>query len=198
MQQETTATPLMQQYFVLKKDYADHLLFFQVGDFYELFFEDAQFASHFLGITLTKRGKNAGKDIPLCGVPVHTIDHYIKRLVKGGRTVALCQQLEEAKQGSVVKRGVTRVFTPGTLIETTLLDEKSPSYLCTFFSIKESIGFLCGELLTGQLFITHFAVNDERSLENELARFFPDEVVVPHDTDKQFFGLFKKWVEKRS
>lgn len=193
MQQETAATPLMQQYYAIKKEYTAQLLFFQVGDFYELFFEDAHVAALFLGITLTKRGKAAGKDIPLCGVPVHTIDHYIKRLVKGGHTVALCQQLEEARPGTVVKRGVTRVFTPGTLIETQLLDEKSPSYLCTFFPTETDLGLLCGELLTGQLFVTHLPLHDERLLENELARFFPDEVVVPHDVDKKFFGLFKKF-----
>jgi DNA mismatch repair protein MutS len=193
MQQETTATPLMQQYYAIKKEYPDQLVFFQVGDFYELFFEDARIAAQFLGITLTKRGKAAGKDIPLCGVPVHTIDHYIKRVVKGGYTVALCQQLEEARPGTVVKRGVTRVFTSGTLIETQLLDDKTPSYLCAFFPAQEGFGLLCGELLTGQLFATHFLATDERLLENELARFFPDEIVVPHDVDKQFFGLFKKF-----
>ncbi|HTM05715.1 MAG TPA: DNA mismatch repair protein MutS [Patescibacteria group bacterium] len=193
MQQEKAATPLMQQYYAIKKEYADQLVFFQVGDFYELFFEDACIAAQFLGITLTKRGKVAGKDIPLCGVPVHTVDHYIKRVVKGGYTVALCQQLEEARPGTVVKRGVTRVFTPGTLVETQLLDEKTPSYLCTFFPATEGFGLLSGELLTGQLFATYLSINDERLLENELARFFPDEIVVPYDIDKQFFGLFKKF-----
>src|SRR5690348_11269255 len=92
-------TPLMQQYLQIKEEYSDSLLLFQVGDFYELFFEDAQKASACLGITLTARGKNKGDPIPLCGVPVHAADHYIARLVKAGFTIALCAQLEEAVPG---------------------------------------------------------------------------------------------------
>ncbi|RTL06604.1 DNA mismatch repair protein MutS [Candidatus Dependentiae bacterium] len=193
MQHVTATTPLMQQYSIIKNEYPEQLLFFQVGDFYELFFDDAQKTAQFLGITLTKRGKVAGKDIPLCGVPVHTIDHYIKKLVKGGYTVALCQQLEEAKPGTVVKRGVTRVFTPGTLVESQLLDEKSPSYLCLFFVEGDEVGLLCSELLTAQLFVTRLSLNDEQLLENELARFFPDEVVVPAGIDKKIVGICKKF-----
>lgn len=193
MQHAAPATPLMQQYSTIKNEYPDKMLFFQVGDFYELFFDDAQKAAQFLGITLTKRGKAAGKDIPLCGVPVHTIDHYVKKLVQGGYTVALCQQLEEAKPGTVVKRGVTRVFTPGTLVETQLLDEKSPSYLCLFFVEGNDVCLLSSELLTAQLFVTRLSLDDEQLLENELARFFPDEVVVPASIDKKIVGICKKF-----
>lgn len=193
MQQAVATTPLMQQYLAIKNEYPEQMVLFQVGDFYELFFEDAEKAALFLGITLTKRGKVSGKDIPLCGVPVHTVDHYIKKLVKGGYTVALCQQLEEARPGTVVKRGVTRVFTPGTLVETQLLDEKSPSYLCIFFADEDDVGLLCSELLTGQLFVTRLSLCDAQLLENELARFFPDEVVVPACIDKKIIGICKKF-----
>src|SRR5579885_2003684 len=127
-----SATPLMKQYYQIKQNYPDMLLLFQVGDFYELFFEDAKQAAAFLGIALTKRGKNNGEPIPLCGVPVHALDHYLTKLIRGGFKVALCDQLEEPKPGKVVDRGVTRVFTPGTLTESTLLDAKSASYLCSF------------------------------------------------------------------
>lgn len=167
-------TPLMMQYQVIKAEYNDCLLLFQVGDFYELFFDDAKAAAAFLGIALTKRGKSQGTDIPLCGVPLHTIDHYIAKLVKGGFKIALCDQLEPPRPGTVVKRGVTRVLTPGTLTEEILLDSKSYSYLC----VVSDNGLLVAELLTAQLFITSIDTLDERLLENELARFYPDEIIV--------------------
>src|SRR5665647_1629009 len=104
-------TPLMMQYEEIKKQYSDSLLFFQIGDFYELFFEDAQKASSFLGITLTSRGMSEGVPVPLCGVPIHVIDHYLIKLVKGGFRVVLCDQLSAAVPGRMVERGVSRVFT---------------------------------------------------------------------------------------
>ena len=122
-------TPLMQQFFEIKAHHADALLLFQVGDFYELFMEDAKTASSFLGIALTKRGMHNGEPIPLCGVPLCAVDHYITKLVKGGFKVALCNQLEEATPGQVVRRGVVQVYTPATLTDSKLLDEKSASYL---------------------------------------------------------------------
>src|SRR4030042_753906 len=98
-------TPLMRQYFSIKREHPEALLFFQVGDFYELFFEDAQRASAVLGIALTARGKNKGEPIPLCGVPVHALEHYLIKLVKAGFKVALCEQLEPPQPGRVVERG---------------------------------------------------------------------------------------------
>src|SRR5260370_23242446 len=125
MTQKQEHTPLMQQYFEIKAEYSDTLLLFQVGDFYELFCDDAQVAAAFLGIALTARGKNKGEPIPLCGVPIHAIDHYLCKLVKGGFKVALCDQLEDPKPGSLVKRGVKQVLTPGTLTDKQLLDDRS-------------------------------------------------------------------------
>src|SRR5581483_8031885 len=127
------ATPLMQQYFTIKNQHPDSLLLFQVGDFYELFFEDAKTAAAALGIALTARGKNKGEPIPLCGVPVHAMDYYLIKLVKAGFKVAICEQLEPPVPGKVVERGVTQVLTPGTLTDTKLLDEKTASYLFSFF-----------------------------------------------------------------
>ena len=131
--QNNTLTPLMRQYFAIKNSYPDTILLFQVGDFYELFFEDAQKAASVLGIALTKRGTHEGEPIPLCGVPLHVVDHYLSKLVRAGFKVALCDQLEQPKPGKVVDRGVTQVLTPGTLTDTKLLDEKSASYLGVFF-----------------------------------------------------------------
>lgn len=176
---KNNVTPLMRQYFEIKEQYPDTLIMFQVGDFYELFFDDAKKAAAFLGITLTARGKNSGEDIPLCGVPVHALDYYVAKLVKGGYRIAICDQLEEPKPGKVVRRGVTRVLTPGTLTDTQLLDTKSASYLLAFFPMKDQWGLLFGELLTAQLFATIIPNEQYQALESELVRFFPDEIVFP-------------------
>jgi len=186
-------TPLMKQYFDIRMQYPDTLLFFQVGDFYEMFFEDAKKASLFLGIALTKRGTLDGEPIPLCGVPVHALDHYLTKLVKGGFKVAICDQLEEAVPGKVVQRGVTQVLSPGTLTDSRLLDEKSASYLFSFFPSNDMCGLLFGELLTAQLFATILPISAVKQLESELARFFPDEVLLPQNKQgKSFQSLFKR------
>src|SRR5271163_2185267 len=173
------SSPLMQQFEAIKAEYPDALLMFQVGDFYELFFDDAKTAAAFLGIALTARGKTKGEPIPLCGVPVHARDHYIAKLVKGGFKVAICDQLEEPKPGTVVKRGVTQLLTPGTLVESTLLNEKSASYLFSLVPLESSWGLVFGELLTAQLFATILPADSLKQLESELSRFFPDEVLLP-------------------
>jgi DNA mismatch repair protein MutS len=172
-------TPLMQQYSRIKAEYPDLLLFFQVGDFYELFYHDAKTAASFLGIALTKRGKTNGIDIPLCGVPVSAIDHYLHKLIKGGYKVALCEQLEEPRPGTVVRRGVTRVLTPGMLTQEHLLNDKSSSYLCSLIPMPDGCGLLFGEFLTAQLFATYIPCAAQRSLDSEISRFFPDEIIVP-------------------
>lgn len=171
-------TPLMQQYFQLRTQYEDAILLFQVGDFYELFFDDAHKVSSFLGIALTKRGTFQGQPIPLCGFPVHVLDHYVTKLVKGGFNVALCQQLEPAVTGKMVTRGVTQVFTPGTLTSETLLDAKNSSYLFSFVPLKDAWGLLFSELLSSQIHATILPVDQDRSLETELLRFLPDEVLL--------------------
>lgn len=188
--QTQQATPLMKQYFAIKEQYATALMLFQVGDFYELFFDDAKKAAAFLGITLTTRGKNNGEPIPLCGVPVHALDYYLSKLVRGGFHVAICDQLEEPKPGKIVKRGVTQVLTPGTITDAKLLDDKSSSYLLSFFPTNDSLGLLFGELLTAQLFATVIPYDALRILEGELVRFFPDEILVPEGKPAQKFNQF--------
>ena len=174
-------TPLMIQYHDIRAKNPDVMLMFQVGDFYELFFEDAKKAASFLGITLTSRGKHQGEPIPLCGVPVHALDHYLAKLVRGGFRVAVCDQLEEARPGTVVKRGITQILTPGTLTDSKLLDDKSASYLLSFFPAADRWGLLFGELLSAQLFATVLKAGEESVLASELARFFPDEVLLPNN-----------------
>lgn len=192
MKNANEATPLMRQYFEIKEKYSNFLLLFQVGDFYELFFEDAKLAASFLSITLTKRGNHKGEPIPLCGVPRHALDHYLVKLVKGGFNVAICDQLEPPTAGKVVKRGVTKVFTPGTLTDSKLLDEKSASYLFSFYPSGNSWGLVFGELLTAQLFATVVPHDAFKLLEAELTRFFPDEVLLPQQEGRPFLSYFKK------
>lgn len=186
-------TPLMQQYFDIKAQYPDTLLLFQVGDFYELFFEDAQVAAAFLCITLTARGTNNGEPIPLCGVPIHALDHYLIKLVKGGFRVALCNQLEEATPGKVVRRGVTQVFTPGTLTDEKLLSQKTASYIAFFVPGEQQSAIVFAELLTGQIAGTVIASAHMKDIEAELARFIPDEIVLPGDAaSREYETFFKK------
>src|SRR5690242_17869309 len=149
--QETTpapatggVTPMMEQYIEIKAANPDSLLFYRMGDFYELFFDDAEVASRALGIMLTKRGKHLGRDIPMCGVPVERSDEYLHKLIALGHRVAVCEQLEDPaeakKRGSksVVKRDVVRLITPGTLTEDSLLDARSNNYLLAIARAKGS------------------------------------------------------------
>jgi DNA mismatch repair protein MutS len=162
----TNLTPLMRQYYAIKNNYPEVLLLFQVGDFYELFADDAKTAAAFLGIALTQRGFTAsGEPIPLCGVPVHVLDHYVTKLVRGGFKVAICDQLETAKPGRIVERGISQVLTPGTLTDLKLLDEKTASYLCSFFPIQDEWALVFAELLTGQLFVTKLTNCSPKLLE---------------------------------
>lgn len=190
----TKTTPLMQQYWAIKNEYPDALVFFQVGDFYELFFEDAKRAASFLGITLTKRGKDKGEDIPLCGVPIHALDHYLSKLVKGGFSVVLCDQLEEASPGKIVRRGVTQVLTPGSLTDSRLLQDRTASYVLSFAPHEDHWSLVFAELLTAQLYATTVSAGAIKALETELVRFFPDEVVLVRDASSTagFQSLFQK------
>lgn len=179
-------TPLMQQYLDIKKQYPDTLLLFQVGDFYELFFEDAQKAAAFLGITLTSRNKQDTQAIPLCGVPVHALDHYLIKLIKGGFHVAICDQLEEAISGKMVKRGVTRVLTPATLTDDRMLDPKTPSYLMAFQVYDTGTMVICLELLTGHIMYTYLS-QDSKDFLDEVSQFLPDEIICFHQSSNQLF-----------
>ncbi len=172
-------TPLMQQFFEIKEQYPDALLLFQVGDFYEMFFDDAVTAAQFLAIALTKRGKSNGNDIPLCGVPVHALQYYLIKLVQGGYKVAVCDQVTKPQPGTVVKRKVTRVYTPGTLTDSALLDDTRASYLSALYydSANNEYTVAFTELLTAQLFITSVSAHDTKLLESQLMRFMPDEIV---------------------
>src|SRR3979409_169392 len=139
-------TPMMEQYLEIKAANPGLLLFYRMGDFYEMFFEDAEIASRALGIVLTKRGKHQGLDIPMCGVPVEKSDDYLHRLLGLGHRVAVCEQMEDPAQArargnkSVVRRDVVRLITPGTLTEDTLLDARANNYLLAMARARGSSG----------------------------------------------------------
>src|ERR1700757_660940 len=142
----TRVTPMMEQFLEIKAAHPGLLLFYRMGDFYELFFEDAELASKALGIMLTKRGKHQGADIPMCGVPVERADDYLNRLIAQGFRVAVCEQMEDPAAArargskSVVRRDVVRLVTPGTLTEDTLLDARTNNYLLGIGGTRASHG----------------------------------------------------------
>ncbi|MGO4717450.1 DNA mismatch repair protein MutS [Bradyrhizobium sp. 2TAF24] len=180
-------TPMMEQYLEIKAAHAGLMLFYRMGDFYELFFEDAEAASKALGIVLTKRGKHLGQDIPMCGVPVERADDYLHRLIEKGHRVAVCEQMEDPaaarKRGnkSVVRRDVVRVVTPGTLTEDNLLDARTNNYLLAIARARASspggdrIGLSWIDISTAEFMVTECAVAE---LAATLARINPNEVIV--------------------
>jgi DNA mismatch repair protein MutS len=185
---EQRVTPLMEQYAEIKAAHPGYLLFYRMGDFYELFFEDAELASRALGIVLTKRGKHRGQDIPMCGVPVHRADEYLHRLIAQGHRVAVCEQVEDPaearKRGgkSVVQRDVIRLVTAGTLTEDSLLDAKRNNYLVAVARAKRgatdvhsvfALAYL--DISTGEFRIS---TCDRNGLPAEIARLEPGEIIV--------------------
>jgi DNA mismatch repair protein MutS len=176
-----TETPMMRQYNEIKKQHKDTLLFFRMGDFYELFFEDAKLASKVLGITLTSRSKGESA-VPMAGVPHHAAESYIRRLIKVGHKVAICEQLQDPDEAKgIVDRGVTRIITPGTVTEDSLLEDKSNNYLMAVLEAKDMLGLSWVDLSTGR-----FEVEDvcKERLFDEFARLNPSELLLPEETVK--------------
>jgi len=191
-------TPMMVQYLEIKQANPDCLLFYRMGDFYELFFEDAITASATLDIALTKRGHHAGEDIPMCGVPVHSADGYLHRLIRAGHKVAVCEQMEnpvEAKKRgakSVVQRAVVRVVTSGTITEDTLLDARAHNYLAALALAAGELGLAWMDISTGEFLVQPVT---DGSLGAVLARIAPGELVLPEKLLErtQLFELLGDW-----
>jgi DNA mismatch repair protein MutS len=177
------STPLMRQYLAIKEKYQDAILFFRMGDFYEMFFEDAKVASKILDIALTSREKNGVNPIPLCGVPYHAADNYLAKLIKAGKKVAVCEQVEDpATAKGIVKREVVRVVTPGTIRETNLLNDRQNNFLAAvvFDSKNKQIGLAVTDMSTGELKVTEISGADQNTiLQEELARLRPAEIIIP-------------------
>ncbi len=176
-------SPMMQQYFSLKEKYPNTILFFRLGDFYEMFFDDAKNVSQELDLTLT--GRECGQDerAPMCGVPFHSAETYIARLVAKGYKVAICEQLEDPKLvKGLVKRDVIRVITPGTVVESSMLDETKNNYICSLACTENAAGICFADVSTGELYADELKCADLMELSyrltDRLARYMPSEVIL--------------------
>lgn len=190
-------TPMMQQYLKVKTDYQHALLFYRMGDFYELFFEDAHLAAKLLGITLTHRGKASGQPIPMAGVPYHSAEGYLARLVKSGRTVAICEQVGEGENAgsrgkAPMERKVVRILTPGTLTDDALLSSYQSSNLVALCIQQNQIGFALLDLSAGIFKVQQQNYKPEQ-LAIELARLMPSEILIDEDLiDQNIIEQIKK------
>ncbi len=177
-------SPLMQQYKSIKAEYKDAIVFFRVGDFYEMFFEDAKTASKELELTLT--GKDCGLEerAPMCGVPFHSYETYAARLIAKGYKVAICEQTEDpSKTKKLVKRDVIRVITPGTVMEQSMLDEGSNNFICSVYTQKNKTGMAFCDVSTGELYATLIDAEDaESAVKDELLKYSPKELLIGGDT----------------
>ena len=185
-------TPMMNQYLNIKGDYPEAILLFRLGDFYEMFFEDAQVASKALEITLTSREGGKGRRVPMCGVPHHAVDSYIARLIKSGFKVAICDQVEDPKLSKgIVRREIIRVITPGSLTEPNLLEEKVNNFIVSFVLSEKKIGAALVDFSTGEFKIAEFG-NAEDFLD-ELERINPAEILIPENfTSPELIERIKK------
>jgi len=173
-------TPMMQQFLRIKADYPDTLLFYRMGDFYELFFDDARKASRLVDITLTSRGKSNGQPIPMAGIPHHAADNYLSKLLKAGESVALCEQIgDPSKSKGPVERKVVRVITPGTITEESLLDDRSDSLLVAIAVIDEQFGIASLDIASGRFILQQTANLDH--LISEITRLNPAELLVSEE-----------------
>lgn len=175
-QDRSKLSPMMQQYLSMKDEHRDQILMFRLGDFYEMFFDDAVTASRELELTLTGRDCGLPDRAPMCGVPYHSVENYIARLVKKGYKVAICEQMENpALAKGMVKRDIVRVVTPGTLMEANMLEEGSNNYICSLCPAGECCGLAFADISTGSVLVTE--VSGEMAAINELGKYAPHEVI---------------------
>ena len=195
----TDLTPLMKQYREIKRRHLDAILLFRMGDFYEMFDQDAVTASKVLEITLTARNKSKGIETPLCGFPYHAVDGYIAKLIRRGFKVAVCEQVEDPKLAKgIVKREVIRVVTPGTVLDSNLLDAKDNNYLASLYPSNEGYGLSFLDISTGDFFLAEVSgANNLTELDTLLSRFNPREIVLPkgHNPDGALPALLRQYTQ---
>ncbi|MGD8784221.1 MAG: DNA mismatch repair protein MutS, partial [Thioalkalispiraceae bacterium] len=209
LDQPTKHTPMMQQYLGIKAEHPSTLLFYRMGDFYELFFDDAEHAAKLLNITLTHRGQSAGKPIPMAGVPYHAVDSYLARLLKLGESIAICEQIgDPAKSKGPVERKVVRIVTPGTVTDEALLENKNENALLSILTEGQRHGIAILDMASGRFSVSE--ANDDEALLAELERLKPAEVIYPepldYESDIKRYGrwtstteaLFKKRASSKS
>lgn len=179
-------SPMMQQYLKIKEENKDTILFFRLGDFYEMFFDDAKLASKELELTLTGRDCGLEERAPMCGVPYHSCESYIARLVQKGYKVAICEQMEDpAKAKTIVQRDIVRVVTPGTVIESSMLDESRNNYICCIYSEQNNVAMCFCDISTGELYVTDFKGKDcLDKIKSQLTSYNPREILIGGDTVK--------------
>ena len=190
----TKTTPMMEQYNSIKAQYSDAVLFFRLGDFYEMFNGDALEISRLLNLTLTKRG-----DAPMCGVPYHAAKIYIARLLKLGKKIAICEQLHDPIPGQLVERKVVEVITPGTAVEDSLLDDGKNNYLAAVYCSAQKVAgelgnYWCGfayiDVSTGDFFATHFKKSDFLNrIKKEIDTINPNEILIQQSLLAEIKGL---------
>ncbi len=201
-------TPMMQQYMAVKNKYKDCLIFFRLGDFYELFFDDALVASRVLGITLTKRDCGMQEKAPMCGVPYHAVDGYLRKLIREDFKVAICEQLTDPSESKgIVERDVIRVVTPGTVIEDVLLEDKENNFILSICFMNDKIGLSFADVSTGDFFVEELTGDEVfAQLSSELFRIAPREIIINDETylkksqyaylndrSKFFISPYHKW-----
>ncbi|MEA1989362.1 MAG: DNA mismatch repair protein MutS, partial [Pseudomonadota bacterium] len=192
---KTQHTPMMQQYLAIKAEHPDHLLFYRMGDFYELFHDDAKKASELLDITLTARGKSGGNAIPMAGIPHHSADGYLARLVKLGESVAICEQVgDPATSKGPVERKVVRVITPGTLVEEALLEDHSENLLAAISLDNQQFGLAYLDVASGRFEACQ--LDNTSQLSAELERLKPSELLIADDD--QLMESISELIENRA
>ncbi len=169
-------TPMMQQYLEIKKEYSGYILFYRLGDFYEMFFEDAIQVSKELELTLTGKNCGVGERAPMCGVPYHSVEGYLNKLVKRGYKIAVCEQVEDPKAAKgIVKREVIRIVTPGTNTDTQALEETRNNYIMCIVYLADKYGVSIADVSTGDYYVTE--VDTERKLLDEMNKYNPAELI---------------------
>ncbi|MCT4663140.1 MAG: DNA mismatch repair protein MutS [Tissierellales bacterium] len=186
-------TPMMQQYFKIKEKYQDAILFFRLGDFYEMFFDDALTASKALEITLTARSCGREEKAPMCGVPYHSANSYIVRLIEQGYKVAICEQTQDPSEAKgIVERDVVRVITPGTIIDEKEIDGKSNNFLLAVVESMEQIGLSYTDITTGELYSTAISIDSISDFYDEVAKIGAKEIIINADTSLELADLEKR------
>lgn len=195
VQEASKHTPMMQQYLRIKADYPETLLFYRMGDFYELFFEDAKLAAKLLDITLTARGQSAGKPIPMAGVPFHSAESYIAKLIRKGMSIAICEQVGEVKTGAgPVERKVVRVLTPGTVSDAAFLEEKQDTVLVAVHQGAKGYGLAALDISGGRFVLLE--VEDDEGLSSELARLHPAELLVADEFEHPVLAQYQTQLKR--
>lgn len=194
MDEQEFSTPMMKQYIDIKKSYQDCLVFYRMGDFYELFMEDAHIGAKILGITLTGRPRGKDGRIPMAGVPYHAVDSYLTKLVKSGYKVAICEQVSQPNKYGIIDREVIRIVTPGTVLDEKALDKKENNYIIALTIEKNTIGIATADISTGYFSTSEIYTEDiPQTLQGELSRINPSECILPEKlyNDPEILGMLR-------